>query len=468
MRNKDRYIWLASGLFAFAILIAVAFVPTVLAQPDTTSTEEYLRTFEEVFHYIEENYVEEIDPQVLFEGAMKGMFDTLDDPHSYFLDETDMDSLGLTTNGSFGGVGLTISKQRRGNTDDADVDTPLYIEVVSPIEDTPAYKAGINAGDLITNINGETTADFTIDDAVEMIRGMPGSTVLLTIKRGKAKQFDIELTRDLIEVPTVKYAMVGEDIAYLKLTQFTPFTDDRVRDAFEYFDEQGYDGLIVDVRNNGGGRLSTVVEVSDMFLSDGTIVSTRSRVPSENEVYTADKSVLIPDSTPVIVLINKGSASASEILAGALRDTGRAVVIGETSYGKGSVQQVRDFGDGGFRLTTSRYYTPSGKNIDKIGIVPDTEIAEAALTTEEEESFDKLTENAFISTFIRNKPRPTESDLDGFIQDLHEDGIVLEERLMRRLIRNEQNRTNNDPPVYDLEFDLVLQEAVRQLKGSTR
>lgn len=468
MREKDRYFWLVSGLITFAILIAVAVVPTVLAQPDTSNSEEYLRTFEEVFRYIENNYVDEIDPQVLFEGAMNGMFDTLDDPHSYFLDETDMDTLGLTTNGSFGGVGLTISKQSRSSLEDADADSALYIEVVSPIEDTPAYKAGISAGDLIININGETTADFTIDDAVEMIRGMPGTAVLLTIKRGRARQFDVELTRDLIEVPTVKYAIVADEFAYLKLTQFTPFTDDRVRDAFEYFAEQGYSGLIVDVRNNGGGRLSTVVEISDMFLSEGTIVSTRSRVPSENEVYSADKSVLIPETVPVVVIINKGSASASEILAGALRDSGRAVVIGETSYGKASVQQVRDFGDGGFRLTTSRYYTPSGKNIDKIGIIPDTEISEAELSEEEEESLSKLTESAAIPSFIRDNPQPTGSEIDAFVSGLFNEGIIVEERLIRRLIRNEINRKNNDPPVYDLEFDIVLQEAVRQLEEALR
>ena len=468
MRERDRYFWLVSGLITFAILIAVAVVPTVLAQPDTSNSEEYLRTFEEVFRYIENNYVDEIDPQVLFEGAMNGMFDTLDDPHSYFLDETDMDTLGLTTNGSFGGVGLTISKQSRSSLEDADADSALYIEVVSPIEDTPAYKAGISAGDLIININGETTADFTIDDAVEMIRGMPGTAVLLTIKRGRARQFDVELTRDLIEVPTVKYAIVADEFAYLKLTQFTPFTDDRVRDAFEYFAEQGYSGLIVDVRNNGGGRLSTVVEISDMFLSEGTIVSTRSRVPSENEVYSADKSVLIPETVPVVVIINKGSASASEILAGALRDSGRAVVIGETSYGKASVQQVRDFGDGGFRLTTSRYYTPSGKNIDKIGIIPDTEISEAELSEEEEESLSKLTESAAIPSFIRDNPQPTGSEIDAFVSGLFNEGIIVEERLIRRLIRNEINRKNNDPPVYDLEFDIVLQEAVRQLEEALR
>ncbi|MBN1685424.1 MAG: S41 family peptidase [Spirochaetales bacterium] len=467
MFKKDRYIWLAVSLAAFTILLAVAFVPTALAQPDVTATEEYLRVFEEVFHYIEENYVEEIDPEVLFEGAMKGMFDTLDDPYSYFLDETDMDSLGLTTNGSFGGVGLTISKQTRSDTGEENPEAPLYIQVVSPIEDTPGYRAGINAGDLILEINGESTADFTIDDAAELIRGMPGTLVTLTIKRGNAKPFKVDITRDIVEVPTVKFAMIDE-IAYLKLTQFTPFTDDRVREAFEYFNKQGYKGLVVDVRNNGGGRLSTVIEVSDMFLSEGTIVSTRSRVPRENEVFTADRSILVGEDIPIVVTIDRGSASASEILAGALKDSGRAVVIGETSFGKGSVQQVRDFGDGGFRLTTSRYYTPSGKNIDKIGIAPDIEVTEPALTGEEEASLDRLTEEWTIPTFVRNNPRPTEAELDAFIRRLHEDGIMLEDRVLRRLISNEINRTNNNPPVYDLEFDLVLQEAVRQIESMIR
>jgi len=465
MRKKDRYIWLASGIFAFAILFTVAIVPTVLAQPENTDTEEYLQLFEEVFHYIEENYVEEVDPQVLFEGAMQGMFDTLDDPYSYFLDETDMDSLGLTTNGSFGGVGLTISKQTRSSTGNGNPDAPLYIQVVSPIEDTPAYRAGINAGDLITEIDGETTADFTIDDAVEMIRGMPGTTVTLTIKRGRAKAFAVEITRDIVEVPTVKYAMI-DDIGYLKLIQFTPFTDDRVAEAIDFFYEEEFNGLIIDVRNNGGGRLSTVIEISDMFLDDGTIVSTRSRVPRENNVFTADKNLLVPESMPITVLINPGSASASEILAGALKDTGRATVIGETSYGKGSVQQVRDFGDGGFRLTTSRYYTPSGKNIDRIGISPDIEVTEPPLTEEEEASFDRLTEEFSIPSFVRENPEPTESEINAFVEQLHKDGIVLEDRLIRRLIRNEINRTNNNPPVYDLEYDLALQESIRWIKDA--
>lgn len=467
MLNKDRYIWLAVSLVAFTILLAVAFVPTALAQPDTADTEEYLRIFEEVFRYIRENYVEEIDPTVLLEGAMKGMFDTLDDPYSYFLDATDMSSLGLTTNGSFGGVGLTISKQTRSSVGEENIDAPLYIQVVSPIEDTPAYRAGINAGDLITEIDGENTADFTIDNAVELIRGMPGTTVTLTIKRGKANPFKVDIMRDIVEVPTVKFAMI-DNIAYLKLTQFTPFTDDRVRDAVEYFNETGYQGLVVDVRNNGGGRLSTVIEVSDMFLSEGTIVSTRSRVPRENEVFAANRNVLIPEDIPIVVTINKGSASASEILAGALKDSGRALVIGESSFGKGSVQQVRNFGDGGFRLTTSRYYTPSGKNIDKTGIAPDIVVTEPILSEEEEASLARLTETGAITSYLSGNPRPSEPEIEAFIRKLHDDGIVLEDRLIRRMIRNEINRTNNNPPVYDLEFDLVLQEAVGQLKRLMR
>jgi len=467
MPSKDRYIWLAGVIAAFAVLFAVAFVPAALAQPDTTATEEYLRIFEEVFRYVEENYVEEVDPEVLFEGAMKGMFDTLDDPYSYYLDETDMDTLGLTTNGSFGGVGLTITKQSRSTSGEESPEAPLYIQVVSPIEDTPAYRAGINAGDLIMEINGETSADLTIDGAVELIRGMPGTIVPLTLKRGNTKPFKVDITRDIVEVPTVKFAMI-DDIAYLKLTQFTPFTDDRVREAVKFFDGQGYKGLIVDVRNNGGGRLSTVIEVSDMFLSDGTIVSTRSRVPRENEVYMAEKSTLIPKTVPVVVLIDRGSASASEILAGALKDTGRATIIGETSFGKGSVQQVRDFGDGGFKLTTSRYYTPSGKNIDQIGIAPDIEVADPELTEEEQQSLDRLTEEGLVPAFVRSYPQPSEPEINSFVRRLHEDGIVLEDRLLRRLVRDEMNRTNNNPPVYDLEFDITLQEAVRQLENMMR
>lgn len=465
MHNKDRYIWVGSGVLALVVAAFVAIGPTVIAQPKSTETDEFIETFREVFEYIEDNFVEEVDPEELFEGAVQGMFDVLDDPYSYYLDEIEMDSLGLTTNGNFGGVGLTISKQSRADVGGGDDEIPRYIEVISPIEGTPAYRAGISAGDLIMEINGETTEDLSIDEAVEQIRGVPGTSVNLTIKRGRVRTFTVSVTRDVIEVPTVKSAMIDRDIAFLKITQFTPFTDDRVREAIEFFEGEKYSSLIIDLRNNPGGRLSTVIEVSDMFLDEGTIVSTRSRVPRENDIFTASRDVLVPSGFPIIVLINKGSASASEILAGALRDNGRAIIVGETSYGKGSVQQVRDFGDGGFRLTTSRYYTPSGRNIDQIGIEPDTAIDEGELSEDEEESVEQLTANDTIGRFVESNPDPTQKEIDTFIRGLKTEGIVLEDRLIRRLIRNEVNRTNNNPPVFDIEFDLVLQEAVRQLGG---
>jgi carboxyl-terminal processing protease len=465
MRNKERYIWLGSGLLALAVVALVSFGPTAIAQPKMTESEEYLETFEDIFRYIEENFVEEIDPKMLFEGALDGMFDVLDDPYSYYLDDLEMDSLGLTTNGNFGGVGLTISKQSRSDVADDVPDAPRYIEVVSPIDGTPGYRAGINAGDLITEINGDTTAELSIDEAVELIRGVPGTNVDLTIGRGPSRTFTVTVTRDIIEVPTVRSAMVDDDIAYLKITQFTPFTDDRVKEAIEDFEAEDYSALVIDVRNNPGGRLSTVIEVADMFLDDGTIVSTRSRVPRENDIFSASRSTLVPQRIPIVILVNKGSASASEILAGALRDNDRATIVGETSYGKGSVQQVRDFGDGGFRLTTSRYYTPSGKNIDKIGINPDTAVSEEPFTEEEESSIDRLNTDNTIGQFVDGNPNPSEADIAVFVRNLHEDDIVLEDRLIRRLVRNEVNRTNNEPPVYDLEFDLALQEAVKQLGG---
>ncbi|MBT3272297.1 MAG: S41 family peptidase [Spirochaetales bacterium] len=468
MKNKERYIWMSAVLIAMVLIALVSFGPSAIAQSKTTDSEELIKTFKEVFDYIKNNYVEEIDPTTLFEGALNGMFDTLDDPYSYYLDPADMDAMSLTTTGNFGGVGLTISKQSRSDSENSNGDDPLYVEVVSPIEGTPAYRAGISAGDLIIKIEDESTENFTIDEAVDRIRGVPGTSVVVTIRRGKTRTFDVEIVRDVIEVPTVKSGMIDSKIAYLKITQFTPFTDDRVEESLKFFDEQQFESLIIDLRNNPGGRLSSVVQIADLLLREGNIVSTRSRVPQENEVFPASRRSLISDDLPILVLINKGSASASEILAGALRDNGKAKIIGETSYGKGSVQQVRSFGEGGFKLTTSRYYTPSGKNIDEVGIVPDTEISQEPLTEEEEVSLELLNEGNEIAKFVEATQTPEDSEIDDFLAELQNKGIMLEDRLIKRLIRNEVNRTNNDPPVFDLEYDLVLQEAVRQLSNGNQ
>ena len=464
MKSKERYIWMAAGAVLITCFALVAVAPTLLAQSNSSKSDEYLRSIREVFRYIEENYVEEVDPRQLLEGAMKGMFDTLDDPYSYYLTADGMSSLSEITVGEFGGVGIVISKQTRADAGD---DEPRYIEVVSPIEDTPAFLAGILSGDLITNIGDESTEDLTIDDVVKRIRGEPGTPVTFTIQRDGRISFDVTVTRDVIEVPTVKQAMIDDTIGYLRIIEFTPFSDDRIRDALEYFELEGYKALIIDVRNNPGGLLKSVVDIADLFLSGDTIVSTRSRIPADNKIFNAKTRVETPLSYPIVVLINKGSASASEILAGALRDNNRASLVGETTFGKGSVQDVRSFSEGGIRLTTSRYFTPSGINIDKIGIDPDVVVAEDPFDEEEQASMLRLSEERTMAEFVEANPNPNEDELAAFIEDLRGDGIVLEERILRRLIRNQMNRVNNTNPVFDLDYDLALREAVKIIRNGT-
>ena len=452
---KERTLWIVVTAFLVAVIVLLSFAPRVLAGNQEAENQRLLSTFFEVFRFVQENYVEEekVDPDNLIEGAMRGMFEALDDPHSAYLSPEEMRDLDDTTMGRFGGVGLIISKIDRG------------VEVVAPIEGTPAYRAGVSAGDIIVAVDGESVVDLNIDEVLSVLRGEPGSSVNMTIIRGKNLRFDVRVVRDMIEVPTVRQDVIPEDIGYLRIIQFTPLTVDRVEDTLQQFADSGYNSLIIDLRSNPGGLLSGVIDISDFFLSKGPIVSTRSRVPSENHVfYASSRNTIVPADLPIVVLIDRGSASASEILAGALQDTGRATIMGEKSYGKGSVQQIKRIGDAGFRLTMSRYYTPLGKNIDKIGISPDVPVGEPELTEEEELALSRILEQELIKDFLSRYPNPTNENIDSFEQELVGKEIQLEDRYIRRLVRNELNRTNNNPPVYDLEFDLALQEAVNYLR----
>ncbi len=464
---KERITWISLTAVILLCMTLLIFAPGAFADSSNRNIQRYISLFEQVFRFVHENYVDEVEPEVLFEGALNGLFDSLDDPHSSYLTENEMQDLTDTTSGKFGGVGLYISKSERGEGEE---DTAVegyspFVRVVAPIEDTPAAKAGIHAGDLITAIEGDSTEDMDLDEVVDRLRGTPGTDVSITILRGEDIDFPVTLTRAVIEVPTTKHDMIPGGIGYLRIIQFTPLTDERVLDALKYFKKQNFNSLIIDVRNNPGGLLTSVVDVTDFFLPGGIIVSTRSRIPSENMVYTADPEVQISRNVPIVVLIDKGSASASEILAGALKDRDRAYLIGETTFGKGSVQQIKYIGEGGFKLTMSRYYTPSGTNIDKIGIEPDKEVKEPELNEEERASYRKLLEEQTIADFVENNRPLTSREIDRFIEKLRKQGIVLEERILRKLIRNEIHKTNDSPPVYDLEYDLALQEAVEMLKS---
>ncbi len=472
MRNSsaknrtERFIWFGAGTAIIAFLFVLVASPSIFAQGggSSSSSDRHLETFSQVFRYVQNNFVDEIDPEVLLEGALKGLFESLGDPYSAYLSPTDMRGLSDTTTGRFGGVGMYISKQQL-TEEEREANKPSYVVIESPIDGTPAQRAGIRSNDLIVEIEGESTGAMTIDEVLNELRGTPGTSVEITIRRGPNLTFPVTLRREFIEVPTVRTAMIGDDIGYLRITQFTPFTDDRVRDAIDSFSSEGYSAMILDLRRNPGGLLTGVVDVANLFFSGGTIVGTRGRVASENEVITANRQQVVPDDLPIVVLIDGGSASASEILAGALKDRERAYLIGTTTFGKGSVQRVRQLGNGGFRLTMSRYYTPSGEYIDKVGVAPDKKVEEPTMSDEETKAYMELVNSGTIVEFIEETPNPTENEILGFIEQARADGYTLNEREIRRLIRDESNRARNITTVYDLEFDTVLIEAVRLLRS---
>ncbi|MCL2209036.1 MAG: S41 family peptidase [Treponema sp.] len=460
IKSKHKWVWIAATA-ALCVLFTFALIPGAAAQqnPAITApqTRNYSNSIQNAIDIILRNYVEEVDAKTLYEGAMKGMFETLNDPHSAFLTESDFGDLSLTTQGSFGGVGLNITKATTPRSDGK----PMWVEVAAPIEDTPGWRAGINPGDFITEINGIPTETITMDEVLGMLRGTVGEQVKLVIRRGERMEFPITLTRAIIEVPTAKHAMIG-DTGYLKLITFTPYTADRARDAINEFKTTGYKNLILDLRYNYGGRLDAAIDVSNLFFDGGLIVSTKSRIPSENREFMARRSMLVPNDIPVIVLINRASASASEIVAGALKDRGRAYLVGENTFGKGSVQQVYQIQPTGFRLTTARYYTPSDVNIDKIGIPPDREVKFPEYTEEDAVEMNKLINANKIPAFAAENPNANAARVDAFAAELEKE-YHLDLSLLKRLIRNELRRTEI-APVYDLDYDIQLQEALNILR----
>ncbi|MCL2214129.1 MAG: S41 family peptidase [Treponema sp.] len=460
-KQSFKWVWITVTVI-FGALFTFAIIPAASAQGNSNITQaqrqNYASLLQNVYNFIIQNYVEEVDPHTLFEGAMNGMFGALNDPYSVYMTESDMSDISDTTQGNFGGVGLNITKATSPRPDGK----PMWVEVASPIEDTPGWRAGINPGDFITEINGIPTETITMDEVLGMLRGTPGESVKLMIRRGDRLEFPVTITRAIIEVPTAKYAMIG-NIGYLKLLTFTPFTADRAKDAILEFQKNNYTSLILDLRNNYGGRLDSAVDVSNLFLDGGPVVSIRSRITYENRDFNANRTALVPDNIPVIVLINRGSASASEIVAGALKDRGRAYLVGENTFGKGSVQQVYPLNNVGFRITTARYFTPSNVNIDKVGIPPDREVSFPEYTEEDAVHLNELINANRIPVFVEQNPHASAAQVDDFARVLQND-YMLDTSLLRRLIRNELNRTIL-APVYDLEYDVQLQEAVNILRG---
>ena len=359
--------WTRAALVGAVAAAALLFVPPsedakAQLQP-THDTYDQLKLFADVFERVRSEYVEEVTDQELMEAAINGMLTNLD-PHSSFLNSKSFRDMRVQTKGEFGGLGIEVSMENG------------LVKVVSPIDDTPAAKAGLEPGDLITHLNGEPVMGLTLGQAVEKMRGPVDSDLTISIRRGSEEPFDVTLTRAVIKIRSVRSRVI-DNVGYIRITTFNEQTTSGLKKAIDKIKSEKGDtlnGYVIDLRNNPGGLLDEAITVSDAFLEQGEIVSTRGRDP-ENASRVHAKPGDLTDGKPLVVLINGGSASASEIVAGALQDHRRAILLGTKSFGKGSVQTIIPLsGQVAMRLTTARYYTPSGRSIQQTGIEPDIDV----------------------------------------------------------------------------------------------
>ena len=387
-------------LFIFFIY---AIIPLKAINADTNRQETYkqLNLFGDVFQRVQEQYVEEVTDKKLIESAISGMLQSLD-PHSSYLSADSYKDMQVKTKGKFGGLGIEITMEDG------------VVKVVSPIDDTPAAKAGMMSGDLIIGVDGESIRGLTINESVSKLRGPVGSKVIITVVRGKKDPYEIEIKRDIINIKSVKHNII-KNIGYVRLTTFSDTTTSGLEKALTEIKKNignKFQGLILDLRNNPGGLLNQSISVADAFLNQGEIVSTQGRNDDDTSRVFAKKGDLI-NGQPLVVLINSGSASASEIVAGALKDHSRAIIIGTRSFGKGSVQSIIPLaGNGAMRLTTARYFTPSGISIQAKGIEPDI-IVEAGVTDLKKAKNDNRREENLRGALDKNKKsKKTEIDSD--------------------------------------------------------
>lgn len=427
-------------LAAFGGTLAGAILTTQVAGPllaqeatDEGSVYEQLDLFGDIFERIRNQYVEEVDSKDLIEAAINGMLTSLD-PHSSYLSADDFADMQVQTRGEFGGLGIEVSQEEG------------YVKVVSPMDGTPADEAGVEAGDFITAVDGESTLGLTLDDAVDLMRGPVGSEIIVTIVReGVQDPFDISIIRDTIKLVAVRSRVVG-NVAVLRITTFNEQTFSGLQEELAKSVEElgGMDkvtGFVIDLRNNPGGLLNQAIDVSDAFLEQGEIVSTRGRGASDGERFNATAGDLA-EGKPVVVLINGGSASASEIVAGALQDHRRAIVVGTKSFGKGSVQTLIPLrGDGAMRLTTARYYTPSGRSIQALGVAPDIVVNQPAV--------DPTAEGTEAAGAAEAANARTEASLRGILSN---DSMTEDER---RLLEEERAKAEETAKLRDEDYQLA-------------
>ncbi len=402
------------------LTLLFCYFPLTSFAEEEKDVYKYLNLFGEAFEKIKNNYVEEVTSKDLIESAIEGMLSSLD-PHSTYLNYDELNELKVQTKGEFGGLGIEVTLENG------------FVKVISPIDDTPAAKAGIKSGDLITHLDDEPVLGMTLSEAVTIMRGKVGSKIKLTVNRNESENLQIIITRAIIQLKAVK-ARIENNIGYIRVSSFNQKVDKEIINSIKSFKNKKLIGYVLDLRNNPGGLLDQAVNVTDIFLDRGEIVSTRGRNGKQGSRYNAVKNDLI-NGLPLVVLINQGSASASEIVAGALQDHKRAIIMGTKSFGKGSVQTIIPSGeDVAIKLTTAKYFTPSGKSIQKTGIDPDILVEQAELKKVDQVSSRK------------------ESDLRGAIDNEQS----IEDKKEKKQEKSENDEEKVDDYQLTRAFDLIL------------
>ncbi|HOP63786.1 MAG TPA: S41 family peptidase [Spirochaetota bacterium] len=448
---SERRIHLVVLAFSTGLFLGINFS---FAAKAGEPAHKYLEYFHRVYQMISTEYVDEPDNKKLFYGAIKGMIQSLGDPFTRFLDKKATSELQEMTTGKFVGIGVEIAVK------DGE------IVVVSPIDNSPAMKAGVESGDIITKVNDESIKDKNLNEIIKKIKGLPGTKVTISVRReGFTEDLSYEIERAPIKIESTEYALINNyNTGYLRIKTFGSDTSSDVKKALEFFKGKKADRLIIDLRFNPGGLLTAAVDISDFFLDkDTVIVSTKGRGENAREnIFKASKPAYYPGE--VIILVNRGSASASEILSGALKDNKRAILVGEKTFGKGSVQKTYSLDNElGIALTIAKYYTPSGAMIHGKGIMPDREVKYADVSESDTEELKKISREKLLNKFVTIKTKYNESVKNEFHKFLQSNNIKISDKTADFILKREINKYHKNIP-YDLEFDSQLITALEMFK----
>ena len=433
------------------------------ALESSRSISQILYSLGNLYAYLSNNFLYEIDSETMEEELISAMIDSLGDQYSYYIPPDVASTFEENTEGEYVGIGTYLTKMNPAYADPDDPESYMVI-IASPFPGGPADRAGLRPRDMISAINGEDVSELTATEASNMMKGHIGEEITLTVHRGSAV-FDIKLMPEVVTTPSTVSGMLTEDIGYIAIYTFSLTTGTSVAEDLSELLSQGAEKLIIDLRNNGGGTVQSALETADMFLSDGMMLETKYKPSSgrSESVAMADPDISVPEDIPLLLIVNGGTASSSEILTGALMDNGRATVLGSQTFGKGISQEIRPFRGGYIQITTGHFYTPSGNDIHEVGITPDILIEEPEYSDEEMKAFETFMEEDRFSSYIEENPEYTKENVLAFADKYKDSGVP--EDLLIMLIRNEYiySMDYDERPVADIWFDQYITKALEVL-----